>query len=249
MKSKGGQQARQSPVKLKLSNIRTDAGTQCRARIDEATVAEYAEEMVNGSRFPPVVVFRSEGKPILADGFHRLHAARQAKFENILAEVRPGTRTDALKFSLGSNQSHGLRRSSEDKHHAVDLALREFTQWSDRMIAGLCGVSPPFVGAVRRELKSVYSCAKRTGRDGKARKMPTRPVNGTPAQSDPVQIPTKRDAEAHRILKEIGTYLGGVRERIQEVARRYPDKRPVIQGFISKARSDLAFLSREIGDY
>src|SRR5882724_4206823 len=82
---------------LRLSLIRTDARTQSRAAIDEPTVAEYAERMIAGDRFPPVVVFRNNGPYFLADGFHRLRARKLAKFETIDAEVRQGTRLDALK--------------------------------------------------------------------------------------------------------------------------------------------------------
>jgi hypothetical protein len=54
-------------AKLGLDSIRLDAGTQTRAHIDDATVAEYAEAMLRGDRFPPVVVFQSGSDFILAD--------------------------------------------------------------------------------------------------------------------------------------------------------------------------------------
>jgi hypothetical protein len=38
-------------VKLAVSSIRANAGTQSRAAISEATVAEYAEAMIRGDRF------------------------------------------------------------------------------------------------------------------------------------------------------------------------------------------------------
>ena len=96
-------QAKKGPAqiaRLRLPLIRTDAGTQSRAAINETTVAEYAERMIAGDRFPPVVVFLNNGDYLLADGFHRLLAKKLAKFEHIDAEVRQGTRLDALKFSL-----------------------------------------------------------------------------------------------------------------------------------------------------
>jgi hypothetical protein len=124
---------------LKLKAIQTDAGTQTRARLDEMTVADYAEAMIRGEKFPPVTVFPNNGDLVLADGFHRLKAARKARFEKIDAEVRMGTRTDALKFSLQSNHAHGLRRTNDDKRHAVTIALKEFTDWSDGAIRGGVG--------------------------------------------------------------------------------------------------------------
>jgi hypothetical protein len=42
-------------------------------------VAEYAEAMLAGDRFPPVVVFQHDGGFILADGWQRVKAACRAK--------------------------------------------------------------------------------------------------------------------------------------------------------------------------
>jgi hypothetical protein len=167
-------------TRLRLSLIRADAGTQSRAAISEATVAEYAESMLAGSRFPPVVVFHSKGTYLLADGFHRVLASKLAKLKQIDAEVRQGSRLDAVKFSLSANHTHGLRRSNDDKRHSIEIALRELPQWSDRAIAELCGVSHPSVGVARRELVNSSSCEKRLGRDGKLRQLPVKPSNGEP---------------------------------------------------------------------
>jgi hypothetical protein len=59
-------------TRLRLEQIRTDAGTQSRAAINDEVVADYAEGMIAGHRFPPIVVFHHKGDYILADGFHRL---------------------------------------------------------------------------------------------------------------------------------------------------------------------------------
>jgi len=57
-------------ARLRRSLIRTDADTQSRAAANETTVAEYAERMVAGDQFPPVVMFHTHGDVyILADRF------------------------------------------------------------------------------------------------------------------------------------------------------------------------------------
>ena len=61
--------------RLKLTDIVTDAGTQVRAGLNEATVADYAEALAEGAKFPPVVVFHDGSHYIAADGFHRIQAA------------------------------------------------------------------------------------------------------------------------------------------------------------------------------
>ena len=58
-----------------------------------------------GLRFPPVILF-TDGADFywLGDGFHRVFAARKAGLTEITAEVRPGTRRDALLFGIGANR-------------------------------------------------------------------------------------------------------------------------------------------------
>src|SRR3546814_17520988 len=70
---------------------------------------------------------------------------------DIHADIRSGTRRDAVLFSVGANFSHGLRRSNEDKRASVKTLIEdaEWSQWSDRQIAAACGVSHPFVAAIR----------------------------------------------------------------------------------------------------
>ena len=85
----------------------------------------------------------------------------------IACDVRKGTRLDALKFSLGANQSNGLRRTNADKRHCVELALAEFPKLSDRAIAGMCGVSAEFVRQQRPEVPTVGTSPTHTGLDGK----------------------------------------------------------------------------------
>jgi hypothetical protein len=139
---------------LALGQIRTDGGTQPRAGLDRDTVEEYAETIMS-NQFPPVVVFYEAGEGYwLADGFHRVAAAKKAGKAELIAEVRKGTRRDAVLYSVSANASHGLRRSNADKRRAVETLLQdeEWSQWSNREIASRCGVRHGFVGNVREEL-------------------------------------------------------------------------------------------------
>lgn len=146
-------------MKLKLSQIRIDGGTQPRTQLNEATVAEYAEAMTEGANLPPVSVFFDGSEYWLADGFHRFHAHNKIGALTIEATAHQGTRRDAILFSVGANASHGLRRTNDDKRRAVLTLLedQEWAKWSDNQVAKSCGVSHPFVGQVRRSLETVSS--------------------------------------------------------------------------------------------
>ena len=164
--------------KLKLSEIVLNAGTQVRAGLNEATVADYAEALADGVKFPPVIVFHDGRRYIAADGFHRVHAAVRSGATQIDCDVRKGTKADALKFALGCNAHHGLRRSNADKRHAVGLALKEFPKLSDRALAEMCLVGHPLVAEVRASTGTSSSCppATRIGLDGRERTLPPPPM-------------------------------------------------------------------------
>ena len=140
---------------LNLSAIIIDKGTQSRAAISEDTVSDYAEAMQAGDTFPPITVFFDGVDYYLADGFHRLHAAKRLHKASIQADVRTGTLRDAILYSLGANRDHGLRRSNADKRKCVQTLLEDF-EWGELSVnemARICGVSPQLVTAVRLEME------------------------------------------------------------------------------------------------
>ncbi len=132
---------------LALDCIRTDGGTQPRINQDWAIIGEYAQDMLKGDVFPPVIVYFDDVDYWLADGFHRYHASKQICRDAIDAEIRQGTQRDAILHSVSTNSQHGFRRNNADKRRSVVILLRdeEWSKWSDREIARQCGVSQPFV--------------------------------------------------------------------------------------------------------
>jgi hypothetical protein len=141
-------------MKIKISEIRLDGGTQSRADLDNTVINEYCEAMKEGAEFPPVVVFHDGEAYWLSDGFHRVYAATNARFAEIEADVRKGTVRDARRFSMSANARHGKRRTNADKRHGVLMALEdeEWNVLSDHEIAEMCYVTQPFVSKIRNEL-------------------------------------------------------------------------------------------------
>lgn len=141
-------------MNLSLDKIRIDCGTQSRAKIDQDVVAQYADDMLAGAQFPPIVVFHDGAEYFLADGFHRYFAAKKAGSPGFKCDVRQGTLRDAILHSFEANISHGLRPSIADRRKSVTAMLLdiEWQEWSDREIARKCGVSHTLVAAMRKEL-------------------------------------------------------------------------------------------------
>ena len=165
----GGDRSK-STVRIPLAQIEIGAGTQARTRIDNALAEEYAEAMRDGAFFPPVIVFSDGKNTYLADGFHRVEAARRCGFLDIDAIVEQGTARDALWYALGANKAHGLRMSRADVRRAIGLALQEFPNRSSRDIAKQIGCDHKTVEAARRSHEAggeIPQLHERTGADGK----------------------------------------------------------------------------------
>lgn len=163
-------------MKLNYEQIRTDGGTQPRSQLLSDVIGDYAEMMRTGVVFPPVTVYFDGKDYWLADGFHRLAAAKQARpQEPIEVEVIQGTQREAQWYSFGVNKCHGLRRTREDRIRAVKAALRhpQGMQQSDNEIARHVGVSHSTVAKYRSEMEVTCQIGKSSGQDAQDSGTPT----------------------------------------------------------------------------
>jgi len=185
---------------LKKESIQTK-GMQVRAHMCEETVKEYAEAMAAGAKFPPVIVFHDGTNYWLADGFHRLEAWKRNGVETVKAEVKEGSRIDALKFAFSANNSHGLRMSNEDKRQVVlivyenrvALGLGEVP--SANSVAKIVGIDHKTVADQLGNFPSWRDATERQGSDGRKRSLPIPPPR--PPVTTPLgarfPIPPSRD--------------------------------------------------------
>jgi hypothetical protein len=138
-----------------LSEIQSRVG-----ELNKDVVEEYAQFYRDGHDFPfiKVVCIDDAGSEyydqlVLAEGFHRLEAAKLADIEKLKIEVWNGDLDKAKAISILANQKNGLRRTNADKRNAVIQAL-EHPYWkgmSDRAVAQELGVTHPFIANVRQE--------------------------------------------------------------------------------------------------
>ena len=166
-----------------------DGGAQMRVEMSDQTIADYAEELIAGTVFPPVIVYYDGEAYWLADGFHRVEAARKVERETIEAEIREGSDRDAILHGIGANARHGLRRTQADKRHAVEALLRDpgWSKWSDRHIGKVANVDHKTVGKIRREVLGGEIPSDRTvlfkDRQGNDAEMRVKPAITTTAKS------------------------------------------------------------------
>ncbi len=202
-------------VCLRLNQISRDGGTQSRAEINYSVVEEYAEAFREGATFPPVILYYDGEFYWIADGFHRVLAAEAASIERIAADVRQGTRRDAVLHSVGANACHGLRRTNVDKHKAVETLLRdeEWSQWSDREIARRCGVSNDFVSRLRKSICHLMTDNNRmVQRKGKTYTLNTTKIGSKTTMRDS-DLQTTPDHQAQEAQQLESSAVVGWKER------------------------------------
>ena len=147
--------AQPPPVRelLPLDGLVLDAGTQVRLALSPAVVCRCVEALGRGDSCTAVVVFRADGRDVLADGFQRVAAYRKAGRSEIPADVRLGSVADALWFALGANRSGGKLLGVGDTRRAVELAYRAWPDVSPDRVAAQLGCPLRYVNRVRAALE------------------------------------------------------------------------------------------------
>lgn len=188
-------------MKIKIEEL--DLSLQTRAGTDAETIDNYAEAMADGAQFPEVTVFTDGMHYWLADGFHRVMAAKQNGRTAIAADVRKGTADDAVVFGGTANNKQGKRPTRADVQHFLQMV------WDRREVifggtptggnlAEKCGVSittgKNFVSRQLANLASTTPPAPVRAPSQKSQvKMPERggSEGGSPAQNAQVKAPTR----------------------------------------------------------
>ena len=150
-------------MKVKISEIKIDGGTQGRDLIDQEVVSNYLECMKAGDKLPPLTAVYDGTCYWLVDGFHRYFAAMQLGLKEVGVEYTSGTQLEAQVLSFGVNATHGLRRNAATKRKVVEAALVHIVTkgMTNYEIAKICAVSQSFVASVRSpEVKQKQDEAK-----------------------------------------------------------------------------------------
>ena len=158
-------------AKLKLIDIKPGQ-IQFRGGLDHEAIKGYAEHMLDGAKFEPIVVIKVGPKYEVIDGHHRLAAAKFLKRHEIDAVELAGSHNEIVWFALGANSRHGLRLDRKSVRRAIGIALKAFPHYANNVIARQIGCSDATVESVRTELEStsqITKLDKTLGADGKLR--------------------------------------------------------------------------------
>ncbi len=193
-----GHERQETMTKIKIADL--DLSLQTRAGTDAETINNYAEAMADGAHFPDVTVFTDGERYWLADGFHRVMAAKQNGKATIPADVRKGTADDAVVFGGTANNKQGKRPTRADVQHFMQMvwerreAIFGGTPTGGNM-AEKCGVSRHTGEAfVREKLADMPKTPTRPTVQIGQLKAPSRPVRdgGSTVQIGQLTTPPTR---------------------------------------------------------
>ena len=193
-------------VHLALSSILALGRIQPRVTLSQETIDDYEAVYVSTPEaMPPLDVFGREQEYILADGFHRYCAAKQAQVDTLPCIVHAGSDHDALHFAIHANQQHGLRYSNADKRHIVNrlLDMDPGSGLSANEQAKIAGVSQPFVSQIIAERDNTMTKAQ-AARHAQ-RVVPKRPRSSLPVD---LSFPSQERPQLTRADPNRMAYVG-----------------------------------------
>jgi transposase len=167
---------------------------------DEPLNLEHVEILAGiTGELPPILVHQPSRRVV--DGIHRVHATLARGREYISAVMYDGSPEDAYAIAVRLNASHGLPLSRAERSSAARRILRTHPQWSNRMIAGMTGLSEATIRTRRHEVAEPGAgSATRLGQDGRVR-----PVNAAENRIRVSRLLTEQPtASARAIAKEAG---------------------------------------------
>ena len=207
--------------KLNLDVIRIDGDTQPREELDQEMVAEYAELMRDGVKFPPVVTFFDGSSYWLVDGFHRYFATKSNGLVSIESEVKEGTQREAQLQSMTANsKQHGKPATAKDKRRSVLRMLKdeEWSGWSNQKIAEWIGVSKMTVGRIKISLgEEKKEEVKYINKHGQEATMKTSKLLGIKPKTDPAPPPEEQYDPTQDEITELGHTIKSQEEEITKL--------------------------------
>jgi ParB-like chromosome segregation protein Spo0J len=104
-------------AKLSLTDLLANAFVNPRAHLDPERVAHYERTPASAA---PVVVYETPQGRLLVDGYHRVAAAQRRGATTIAAEIRHGSRHDALRYAA----ANAARQRGIQPDEALDYIRR-----------------------------------------------------------------------------------------------------------------------------
>ena len=207
----------ETPNFIDIASLVFDPELQFRGKLNKSMVDQFAERMETEDdlmKFVPVEVYFDGKTRLLADGHHRIEAAKKRGHSKIWALIHRGTQKEALLAAVSVNARHGLPLTRAERRRAAEAVVKRCVDLSTRTIADLVGISHQTVIRIKGQLVQMDQLkpTKTTvGKDGRSR----------PAHQKP-QSQGKKSSKA----KPVSTACLPIADASDNVANEPPNNRP-----------------------
>lgn len=227
---------------IPISEIIADPKAQPRVEMSQDLIREYADILTASAEppFPEIKVYQDKALNCfwLADGFHRLEAYKRAGLSEIQAQVELGTLRDAILYSIGANETHGLRRTSADKRKAVKTLLDdpEWATWSSREISKKAKVSHTFVENLRSLVATLPDRIQESAKSEKSF-VATLPDTKRKAlrNGKQIEIQSRKTENPNRVRKSFLDAVETILEGLEGNSKLSADERKALTDLLNKA--------------
>jgi len=226
---------------INLNDIDIVGSYQARVEINSDDVDKYAEQMLLGEVFPPIVIFNVDGKNLLADGYHRFYAHKKNNKTRIDADVRKGSYRDYMFYCwfTNPNNKHGRPPTNADKLKILRDCLEDFevSLWTDAEIARKLGFAHTFVHKYRENKPTEIVVTKKDGTTYKRKATTARPVKEAEPQ---IELPPVEDKNAE-VIEYLNQEVETLRDQLA-VASVPEEGRDLAKETIESLREEIRLL-------
>ena len=144
-----------------IKDVCITGGTQQRP-VDDGVMRRYSARMADGVKFPPVSIITDGKSNFLADGFHRLMAAKKLNKKYIEANITHGTQRDAIKASFGANKTNAFPRQEGTVKNILEKICKD-DEWGKASLTDIA----KHVGCARVYASKCFAEFRKAAEDSK----------------------------------------------------------------------------------
>ena len=226
-----------------LTTIQISEAIQPRISLDHDVVTEYQTlyaEAEDTEPLPPLDVFHIKKTYYVADGFHRLAAAKEARRTTLVCHVYTGTESEAMRHAAYANLRRGLAYRRHDRERILERLLQDPQESprSNRDLAQVLGLSHVTVGRARSRLAHIATLTQ---------ELDAQPTTApTPAAQQHEQLAAFLAVPMAQVALAAKRGLAESAEVVRDIARTMADRgQPVEEAKREKAEALVFWAERQ----
>jgi len=135
-------------VSVNVADLILDATYQARAKLDHGAVRRYADMMRANVKFPPIVIAKLNGAPVVIDGWHRVTAATRTKQATLSAVVIEKGEHELAWLAAEANLKHGVPLKASERRNVFRAFVRAGRHRTGRKIKASREIAAELYGLI-----------------------------------------------------------------------------------------------------